>query len=311
MKLQAISTVGMSREDWLRIRRNAVGGSDAAALLGLNAYSSPYAVWADKLGLLQEQPESEAIRIGNDLENYVAKRFTLETGKQVRRRNAVLYNPEIPFAHANVDRLIIGEQAGLECKTTNALMLSKFADGDFPAHYYVQCQHYMMVTGFPKWYLAVLILGKEFLWFEIPRHEGDIQALKKTEEQFWNLVQSKTPPPVDASSSCTDALSQVYACSDAEISRDLSGISDIVNLYQKTEAQIKELQKISDGYKNQIKAFMQEAESGYTEKFRISWKTQSRSSLDSKAIQNDEPELYQKYLKTSTSRVFRCKEIKE
>ena len=311
MKLKEISTVGMSREDWLKVRRNSIGGSEAAALLGLNAWSSPYAVWADKLGLLAEQPVSEAIKIGNDLENYVAHRFTEATGKHVRRKNAILYNPEFPFAHANVDRLIIGEKAGLECKTTNALMLKKFADGEFPAHYYVQCQHYMMITNLPKWYLAVLILGKEFLWFEIPRHEGDIQALAETERDFWQLVKNQTPPPVDASASCSGALSQVYAFADSGTSCDLSGIAEIITLYQNAKQQIADLEKIADGYENQIKAFMQNAESGYCDGFRISWKNQSRTSLDSKAIQSEQPEIYQKYLKKSESRVFRIKEMKE
>ena len=112
-----ISTIGMSREDWLTERRKSLGGSDVAGILGLNEYSSPYSVYADKLGLLPEKEDTEAMRIGRDLEDYVASRFTEKTGKKVRRENSIIRNPDYPYLHANVDRVVVGENAVLECKT--------------------------------------------------------------------------------------------------------------------------------------------------------------------------------------------------
>ena len=109
-----ISTIGMSREDWLEHRRQSIGGSDAATIVGLNPYSSPYELWADKLGRIPPKEDNEAMRQGRDLEDYVARRFMAETGKRVRRENNIIKNSAVPFAHANVDRLVIGEKAGLE-----------------------------------------------------------------------------------------------------------------------------------------------------------------------------------------------------
>ena len=159
--LKKISTVGMSHEEWLAHRKNAIGGSDAAGIVGMNQYSSPYSIWAEKLDKLPPKGDNEAMRLGRDLEEYVAKRFTEATGKKVQRENAILYNPDIPWAHANIDRRVVGEDAGLECKTCSALSMGKFKNGEFPENYYVQCMHYLSVTGCKKWYLAVLVLGKE------------------------------------------------------------------------------------------------------------------------------------------------------
>lgn len=131
-----VSTKGMSREEWLVQRRKTVGGSDAAAIVGLSAYASPYSVWADKTGRTPDKPDNEAMRQGRDLEDYVARRFIEETGKKVRRNTAMLYNPLYPFAHADVDRMIVGENAGLECKTTSVLDLKQFNGVEFPEKYY-------------------------------------------------------------------------------------------------------------------------------------------------------------------------------
>ena len=55
-----VSTVGMSHEDWLAHRKNAIGGSDAAGIVGMNQYSSPYSIWAEKLDKLPPIKEYEA-----------------------------------------------------------------------------------------------------------------------------------------------------------------------------------------------------------------------------------------------------------
>ena len=126
-----------SEEEWRQIRAKSIGGSDAAAILGLNPYKSAYALWMEKTGKVIPEDVSgkEAVRLGNDLEDYVAKRFMEATGKKVRRENNTIFRDDLPFAHANYDRLVVGEKAGLEIKTTNALHLSKFKNGEFPANY--------------------------------------------------------------------------------------------------------------------------------------------------------------------------------
>ena len=110
--IRRISTKGMSREDWLEQRRKTIGGSDAAGIVGLSKWASPFSVWAEKTGRAAEKEDTEAMRQGRDFESYVAQRWSEETGKRVYRVSAMLYNPLYPFAHADVDRMVVGENAG-------------------------------------------------------------------------------------------------------------------------------------------------------------------------------------------------------
>ena len=302
--LTKISTVGMSHEDWLAHRKKAIGGSDAAAILGMNAYSSPYSVWAEKLGKTPPVEDNEAMRIGRDLEDYVAKRFTEKTGKKVQRENAIIYNPDFPFAHANIDRRIVGEDAILECKTASALSTSKFKNGEYPDNYYVQCMHYLAVTGAKKAYLAVLVLGREFLVFEIERDEAEIEALMQREEVFWTLVQGGLPPCVDGTKATSDAISAVYPTS-TEKTADIGHFELALKRRDALKEQIKELQTLVDDIENNIKACMGEAGKGETGSYRVSWTSQTKRTFDRKRYEKDHGALPESYYKTSESRTFR------
>ena len=54
VNMEKIRTAGMSRDAWLVARRHSLGGSDAAAVMGLNPYKSPFALWAEKTGMVPE-----------------------------------------------------------------------------------------------------------------------------------------------------------------------------------------------------------------------------------------------------------------
>ena len=111
-----ISTINLSKEEWLRYRKCGITGTDAGAILGLNPYRSAFQVYHDKISDTIENIDSEAMRQGRDLEEYVAQRFTEATGLKVRRANAIYQNEEHPLLLADFDRLIVGQKAGLECR---------------------------------------------------------------------------------------------------------------------------------------------------------------------------------------------------
>ncbi len=144
---EKIKTEGMNRWGWLKLRMSGIGGSDAGAIAGVNPYRSPMNVYLDKINLDMDQKETEAIRCGHDLEAYVAERFTEATGFKVRKSNYMYRSREYPFMIADVDRLIVGEDAGLECKTCNAYKASAWDDQAIPESYVIQCYHYMAVIS--------------------------------------------------------------------------------------------------------------------------------------------------------------------
>jgi len=306
--LTKISTLNMPHEEWLEHRRKSIGGSDAASIIGLNPWQSPYAVWADKLGKIPPKEDNEAMRLGRDLEDYVAKRFTEATGKRVRRENSLLINPMYPFAHANVDRLVIGENAGLECKTTSVLNLKRFKNGEYPENYYVQCVHYLAVTGCKKWYLAVLVLGEGFHYFEIERDEDEINALMDAEESFWEFVKNGTPPATDGLKSTTEAITAVYPQDNGETVSLMAYERDLQQYMTYTES-IKHLEKCRDEVANKVKAFLGESARGESSNYKVTWTSATRQNFDAKRFAAEHPEIdLSGYYKTSAYRTFKIAE---
>lgn len=308
--IRKIPTANMSKEDWEKLRSTTIGGSDAAAILGLNPYKSPYALWAEKTGKVipEDISQKEAVRLGTDLEDYVAYRFMEATGKHVRRENYTVFRDDMPYAHANYDRLVIGERAGLEIKTTNALHLSKFKNGEFPANYYCQCVHYMMVSGLERWYLAVLVLGIEFKVFVIERDEAEIEALRMAEENFWYQVQNGLPPEVDGTDSTVDALNAAFPVSDPDADAvDLTGCAADLLILDECSQQIKALDEKKAAAQARIMEAMGTAERGGYGSYSVTWKTQKRSTFDRKKWEKDHGEIPQDYFKSSESRTFRFK----
>lgn len=294
-----------NHEEWLALRHKYIGGSDAAAVVGMNSYVSAYSLWAEKTCRIPAFEGNLATEVGTYLEEFVAQKFAQETGKRVRKSNQSWFNDQYPWAIANIDREIVGEDAGLEIKTTSELCMGKFKGGEFPSNYYVQCMHYLAVTGKSKWYLAVLIGNREFKWFTIERDEDEIKALMDAERTFKMYVDNDTPPVADGAQATTDTLKNLYPDSiDTAI-----GIGfferDLENYFQLKE-QKKNIEQIIDGIENRIKAHLGECARGEGEKYKVSWKTQYKKTFDYKQFVADHPEMdVSRYYKTSGSRPFK------
>jgi len=301
----------MDRPTWLQHRRNTIGGSDAAGIIGLSKWSSPISVWADKTGRLPDKPDTEAMRIGRDLEDYVARRWMEATTKRVKRINAMLYNDAYPFAHADIDRWVQGENAGLECKTTSTLDVRQFQGTEFPEQYYVQCVHYMAVTGADRWYLAVLVFGKGFFTFVLDREQAEIDALMKAEAEFWQYVKDDTPPPADGMYATSETLQTIYRESDGgEV--DLFGRESLLKEWASIKDQQKELDARKEEIENIIKLDLKENERGNCDGFSIVWKPQQRRTFQAKQFEKDHPDIpLDRYYKTSESRPLRINAKKE
>lgn len=305
-------TRDMPREQWLKLRRKGLGGSDAAALMGMSRYATPYSVWADKAGLTPEKEDTEAMRQGRELEEYVAQRFTQETGIKVRRRNAILQSAQHPFMLANIDRECVGLgniRAGLECKTTRDIYLRRFKDGEFPDEYYCQCMHYLAVTGWDRWYLAVLVYGTDFMVFQIDRDEDEIRALIEAEERFWLDFETGRAPAVDGLAPTGDAIQAVYPEGSDTEALDL-GCLDALSSYMALTAQIKLLDVERERRKQQIQVEMAEHELGRCGRYTVKWRAARRRTLDIKRYEADNGPIPDEYFSTSSSRRFEVKEAK-
>lgn len=299
-----------SREEWLELRKKYIGGSDAAAVVGLNQYVSPYALWAEKSGMVEGFSGNLSTEVGTYLEEFVAQLFERKTGKKIHRENRSFLNSDYPFAIANIDRKISGEDAGLEIKTCSELRMKAFANGEYPSNYYVQCMHYMAVTGLKKWYLAVLVGNHEFLIFEIERDEDEIEALMCAEKLFWDKVCNHIPPEMDGSQSTTDAISAIYPNENDETA-DLSIFGDDLAMRANLKASVKALEEQIGEIENRLKAAMGNCGSGVCGRWKVSWKTQTRQTVNKKKLMAELGEGAAAFLEESESRVMRITEGKK
>ena len=300
-----------NRDAWLALRSKYIGGSDAAAVIGLNPWVSPYSLWAEKTGKVPSFGGNLATEGGTYLEDFVAKKFEAETGKRVRRCNQSVLNSAYPWAIANIDREIVGEDAGLEIKTTDSINLKKFSSGEYPEQYYCQCIHYMAVTRKNRWYLAVLIGNRDFKWFTIERNEAEIAALMSTEREFWEYVDKGTPPPVDGSKATTETLKTLYADSDNDVTADLFCESQYLERYVELGNRIKELEKLQNEAANHVKEYMGSAAFGECDQYKVTWRSAVRHTFDSKRFVADNPDIdVSDYYRESITRAFRVTEQK-
>ena len=302
-----VSTLGMEKEEWLRYRKGGIGGSDAGAVCGLNPYRTAMEVYYDKTSDEIEEMDNEAMRQGREFEEYVARRFMEATGKKVRRANALYYDERHPFMYADVDRLVVGENAGLECKTASPYMADQWKDGKIPLSYQIQCYHYMSVFQADAWYIAVLIYGKEFQFHRIERDEAVISDLIHIEENFWkDHVEKKILPEPDGSKVADSVIAERFKKSQG-ISLPLMGFDEKLKRRQELVELMARMETEKKKIEQELKLYLGEAEIAENEHFRVSWKTVNSSRLDEKLLKAEMPETYEKYKKSVSSRRFMVK----
>lgn len=314
MKAKLIMTVEQAASDheaWEKLRMQGIGGSDVAVIMGYNPWKKPYALYCEKVGLVppEDLSNNEAVEWGTKLEPIVAQKFSDVTGKKVKRWGTVC-NPDAPWQMANFDRLIVGEDCGLECKTANAFKKEEWEGDNVPDAYYCQVQWYASLSGLSGWWIACLIGGQHFEYKYIPRNDAFIADMLEKVTDFWeNHVLAKVPPDIDGSESSSEAVKKAYPTSNGmETALPYTALEIIKRLDEldKTLAIIKEQQ---DEGKNQLKLMLGENEIGIIDDRKVTWKTQKgRTTIDSKLLQKEYKEAYMACAKVGNpSRVLRVK----
>lgn len=306
------STKDMTHEEWLLSRRKGLGGSDIGSIAGVNNWRNSLDVYLDKIGETDLEEESnEFIYWGTILEEIVAQEFCKRTGKKVRKRNSIFQHEKYPFMLANIDREVIGENAGLECKTANAFKIKDWEEG-IPQSYELQCHHYMAVMGYKKMYIACLVGGNKFIFKEIFRDDDLIKTLEAMEYTFWNEnVLNHIPPMIQTGENISnESLNKVYPLKCKDFIK-LSTRAEI-NLYEldRIKQKEKELKEKKENLSAMIKQSIGEHEGGIVGKFIVSWKEQESLKVDSKKLKELYPDVFCKCCKPVKTRILRIKKPK-
>jgi len=253
----------------LEERRTGVGGSDAATVLGLNPFTTAYELYLDKLGEAPPEDENflkEARYWGSVLEQPVCDRYAEETGFKVQRANQLIRSKEHPFMIANIDRKVVGEdrKIGFEAKTAaRPDGWGESGSNEIPPYIMLQCQHYLAVTGYDVWDLAVLIGNRDYRSFRIVPIEEIISQLVEAEEEFWDRVQAKVAPEPDWQSAATTRLiKNLYPGTNGQVVQLPEVTQKYQDVLKDAQEQAKLFGGIIDGCKNRIAMLMGEAAVG-------------------------------------------------
>ena len=313
----------VNRDQFLAGRKKGIGGSDVAAILGFSPYKSPYQLWLDKTGRSErKESQNESAHFGNLLEDVVAKEFSRRAGVKVQRVTQQLFLEEHPWALGNIDRAVINPDiAGnvrfkdgalttdrlLECKTASEYMSKLFGEegsDQVPDYYLTQCLWYLLITGCKVIDLAVLIGGNKFRMYRIERDDDLIESIFKQVKAFWfNHVIADVPPDP----TCFDDV--LHRWSNHVVGKQVEADFEHIKLAEElitVQGRQKADKAREDEIKLKIVSTMQDAEMMISQgKSICTYKEQSSTRIDSTLLKKEEPDLFAKYSKTSSTRVFR------
>lgn len=200
----------MHTESWHQRRRTGIGGSDAAAILGISPWSSALMVYLEKRGEVEpdEAEASERMKWGQRLERTVLAGYSEDTGVAVRA-GGFRRSKDYPFAIGNLDG--IAADRIVEVKVTDH-MGSRWDDGPqgIPPYYYAQVQHYLIVAGKTRADVAVLERGNRLVVRPVEWDEAFTDEMMAEESRLWQRVKDGDPPPPDGSDSARQALRSIY-----------------------------------------------------------------------------------------------------
>jgi len=251
----------------LEARKSGIGGSDAATVLGLNPFQDAYGLYLDKRGEAPPEDENflkESRYWGSVLEQPVCDRYALETGYKIQKSNQLIRSKEHPFMIANIDRKVVGLEAmriGFEAKT--AARADGWGDSgtaEIPPYIMLQCQHYLAVTEYDLWDLAVLIGNRDFRMYRIKPIWDIIEQLIDAETEFWDRVQhGVAPEPTWQAAATTRLIKSMYPGTNGQVVR----LPDVAQKYhdvqQDAQEQVKIYSQVVDGCKNRLGMMMGEA----------------------------------------------------
>lgn len=329
-----VDTENLSKEDWLSFRRKGIGGSDAAAIMGMSPFCTKRDLYYDKLGIQPVVDEEEdnwvAKEVGHRLEDLVAEIFSRKTGLKVYPVRKMFRHPLYPFMLADVDFFIDfpdGTKGILECKTTNYNCQNKWANDSTPVNYEYQGRHYMAVMNIDRMYFACLYGNNENEFFiRYMERDMDIEEdLIAEEEYFWkeNVEKSAEPDYTEKPDLVLESIRKHCGPADKDAEQVKLGRRYLGSIRKYME--LKELKAQHDGEAKKLEEKMKEAYAEIVEamgtsctavitdggtQYVLSYNPSYRTGIDRKGLERlkvQHPDVYDDYVNTTESRRFSVK----
>lgn len=292
--------------EWLALRKQGVGGSDVAAIMGLSPWRTPAEVWLEKTGRVEPEDISDRpnVRFGNIMEPVIGNWYREQfPAHRIRRVNAVCRSIARPWAQASLDYEVFDPERGwgvLEIKT--ARDNRDWKDGA-PDYYQTQIVHYMSVTGRAFADVAVFFReSAEFAHYHYDRDDEDVAAVNAAVDAFWsNFVLDDVMPTLVGTEGEAKGLAELYGSFSPEVVRnDEAETLQLISDYQ--DAAMREKWATADKKKaaTLLMGKIGEHKGLVCDTARVTWTRSPAERFDTKRFRADHPNLYQQYASTYT-----------
>lgn len=285
----ALALAPPSREEWLEQRQHGIGGSEAAAILGLNPWMTAFDVYCQKLGLAEPKAETRAMRLGHMLEPVVLSEYQHETGTSAFLNDVLTVHPQhpemlgTPDAYAYIHETERRVTHGIELKTAGYRMADLYGEpgsDEVPDHYLIQCAHYMALTDLDRWDLAVLIGGQDFRVYRIHRDRELEGVLIDTVSSFWaDHILANEPPTIDASQSAKEYLSRRFPRNVEPLRQATVEEQDLARSLADVRRQIRQLEQHEGLLRNRLTALIGDADGISGDTWKLTWKRTKDSTV--------------------------------
>ncbi|MDR0580915.1 MAG: YqaJ viral recombinase family protein [Holosporaceae bacterium] len=294
----------------LKTRKSGIGGSDVAAILGLNKYKTAREIWEDKINpeILDNHDSAlnKHIYFGNKAEALIADVYAEKNEVMLVSPSQTYRHREYPFLLANPDRLIIqnSDRAVLECKTCSAYRRREWGTegtDEMPPEYLLQVAHYRYVMDLN--YVALMVLiDKDFLEYRYVKNEELEAKMIDRLAFFWRENVEKRIPPKPMNRRDTDIMiaTDEVVEADEELEKE---IQTVTNLKSEIKSMTKTLEEHEDSICRRIGAA-----SGIVNKLGVklcSYTNVFSRRFNTTLFKKEHPADYEQYLKQTDSRVLR------
>lgn len=286
--------VNDARKEWLEARRQGIGGSEIAAIVGVSKWRAPIDVWASKTGRTpqgfgqpDDDPTNQFLWWGTALEPLIARRYSVETGYDLIEDVGIVHHAEHSVLLGSPDRLVKGMPRGLEIKNSGYKGPEWGQPGtdQIPEHYLLQCAWYMAVCDLNRWDLAVLFGGNRCEIFTIHRNAGLEDFLLEAGLRFWrDYVVTDREPPVDSTERYGEYLAQKFATGNQEV---ITAPPELVAFAEQLYAANRFMEFAETKKRealNQLAAFIGQAKGTKHPNFKVTWvRSKPTSTVDFKS----------------------------
>lgn len=266
-----------TRQQWLEARRNYLGGTDVAALVGRNKYASPLSVYTDKvLGQVEKDPEDmEAAEMGILLEPFVKSKSERECG-WVLKESKTYYHPEFPFLAVNPDAEL-GSDALVEIKTHGFRTAGEWGEENtdqIPDAYHVQCVWQLGITGKKFCFVVAFDTGlRACKYYRVEADPEYFLALVQIASAFWNNhVLTKTPPDATGHKADAEAVQRIYPFDMPVMEVASEDDDEVAEELVLVKAQLSEIEDKEAGLKAKLQASIGDSEGIKTMSGDFKWK---------------------------------------